>query len=253
MFVKRQQYSCLKMPLSLTEAWQVTVHRVQRVKHYRSNPVRRDARLFFACVSSAPVRVECEQLLSLRRHWQRQVCRDTGCLRSRSHGLIRVFFQASCSCRSEGLFDQSISVAPPVQALRGLPCLGSLSVVWWVRHIVAPPPPPRLGSYSEIGASGIERSTLAGVLLCRSARQALKGAPWMGSYSEIGTSGTERSTLVGVLLCDQRVRHSKGRPGWGPTLRLAHQALKGAPWLGSYSVDQHVRHLKEHPGWGPTL
>ena len=33
---------------------------------------------------------------------------------------------------------QSVSVAPPLQALRGLACLGSFSVVWHVRHIEGP-------------------------------------------------------------------------------------------------------------------
>ena len=37
--------------------------------------------------------------------------------------------------RSEGLFGQSFSVAPPIQALRGIPCLGFLSVVQHIRHI----------------------------------------------------------------------------------------------------------------------
>ena len=30
---------------------------------------------------------------------------------------------------------QSFSVTPPFQALRGLPCLGSFSVVWHARHL----------------------------------------------------------------------------------------------------------------------
>ena len=38
-------------------------------------------------------------------------------------------FCASCVWRSEGLFGQSFSVAQLVQALRGLPCLVSFSVV----------------------------------------------------------------------------------------------------------------------------
>ena len=59
---------------------------------------------------------------------------------------------------------QSFSVALPIQALGGLPCLGSFSVVWHIRHIEGP---------------------LTGVLLCRSACQALKGAPWLGSYSVV--------------------------------------------------------------------
>ena len=75
---------------------------------------------------------------------------------------MRVFFKASGSWGSEGLFGQSFSVALPIQALRRLPCLGS-SVVQCVRHIQGPP--------------------LAGVLLCSLACQALKGAPWVRSYA----------------------------------------------------------------------
>ena len=55
----------------------------------------------------------------------------------------------------------SLSPSSAIQALRGIPCLGSFSVVLRVRHIDGPP---------------------NWVLLCRSVHQALKGAPWMGSY-----------------------------------------------------------------------
>ena len=54
---------------------------------------------------------------------------------------------------------------------------------------------------------------MAGVLLCRSARQALKGAAWLGSYP-----------------VDWHIRH-----------------LKGAPWVGSYSVVWCIRHLMASP------
>ena len=55
---------------------------------------------------------------------------------TRSYGPIRVFFQASCSWQSECLFGQSFPIAPPIQALGWLPCLGSVSVVpWHFRHI----------------------------------------------------------------------------------------------------------------------
>ena len=104
------------------------------------------------------------QLLGLRGPWQHQVCRDTECLHCRSYGPTRAFFGASCSWRSEGLFGQSFTIAPPVLALRGLPCLQSFSAVQLIRHIGGP---------------------LAGLLLCRLAHQALKGAPWVGSYSVI--------------------------------------------------------------------
>ena len=50
----------------------------------------------------------------------------------------QVFLPASCSWQSEGLVGQSFSKAQPVQALRGIPCLGSFSVIQRIR----------LGSYS---------------------------------------------------------------------------------------------------------
>ena len=79
-----------------------------------------------------------------------------------SYGPIWVFFWASCSWQSEGLFGQSFSVAPPIQAHRGAP--------------------------------------LTGVLLCRSVPQALKGAPWVGSYSEVQYAGIWRASLSIVQL-----------------------------------------------------
>ena len=87
------------------------------------------------------------QLLGLWGPWWRQVCRDTYCLRGRSYGPIRVFFRASCSWQSEGLFGQSFSIAPPIQALRGLPCLGSFSAAQGIRHKEGL---PWLGSYSVV-------------------------------------------------------------------------------------------------------
>ena len=123
------------------------------------------------------------QLLGLQGPWQRQVCRDMDCLHYRSYGPIRVFFRTVCSWRSEGLFGQSFSIAPPIQALRRLPCLGSFSVVLRVRHI--------------------EGAPLAGVLLCRSVHQALKGAPWVGSYSVVQCQGFDGSAslLVSCQCC----------------------------------------------------
>ena len=142
-----------------------------------------DARLYFVCGSSAPVRVECEGGTAawLVGTLVESSVQGHGRLHCRSYGPIRGFFQASCSWRSEGLFGQSFSIALPVRAVRGLPCLESFSVVQSIRNIEACP--------------------LAGLLLCRSAHQAHGGAPWVGSYS-----------------VDQRVRHLKGHPGWGPTL-----------------------------------
>ena len=56
-----------------------------------------------------------------------------------------------------------------IRYIEGTPRLGSYSVDWHVSHLEAPlPPPPQ-----------------AGVLVCRSAHQALKGALWVGSYSVV--------------------------------------------------------------------
>jgi len=98
---------------------------------------------FFACGSSTQweLSMKVVQLLGLWGPWLHQVCRDTDCLPHRSYGPIRVFSWASCSWQSEGLFGQSFSLTPPIQAVRGLPCLGSFSVVRHVRHIEAPHPP----------------------------------------------------------------------------------------------------------------
>ena len=54
--------------------------------------------------------------------------------------LSESFFRASGSWQSEGLFGLSFSIVPLVQALRGLLCLMSVSVVWHIRHIKWPPP-----------------------------------------------------------------------------------------------------------------
>ena len=86
-------------------------------------------------------------------------CGDMGCLRRRSYGPIRVFFRASWSWRSEGLFGQCCSVALPVEALQGAPLPAVLLCCSACQtHRGAP---------------------LAGVLLCRW-RPALKEAPGWG-------------------------------------------------------------------------
>ena len=102
------------------------------------------------------------QLLGLWGPWQGQVCRDMDCFCRRSYGPIRVFFQDSFNWQSEGLFGQSFSVPPPIQALRGLPCLesflccspcqahrgppwlGLCSVDWHIRHLKGSPGSPEL-------------------------------------------------------------------------------------------------------------
>ena len=120
----------------------------RRIRHNWSNPECIDARFFFfffAYGSSAPVRVECEGgaaawlVGTLVAHL---VWTSPGhglppqeAHNHRSYGPIRVFLQASCSWQLHGLFGQTFSVVLPIQALRGLPCLGSFSVVQHVRHI----------------------------------------------------------------------------------------------------------------------
>ena len=97
---------------------------------------------FFFAVTALPqwvLNVKMLQLLGLWGPRQCQVCRDMDCLRCRSYGPVRVFFWPSFSWWSEHLFGQSFSIAPHVQTLRGLPCLGSFSVVWCIRHIETPP------------------------------------------------------------------------------------------------------------------
>ena len=77
------------------------------------------------------------QLLGLQGPWLCKVCRDTDCLCRRSYGPF--FDPLVAGDRSEGLFGQSFSVAPPIQTLRGLPCLRSFSVVRCIRHLKGQP------------------------------------------------------------------------------------------------------------------
>ena len=95
---------------------------------------------FFACGSSAPVKGECEGGAAA---WL------VGTLVAPSvqgHGLppwqelwpSQSFLEPPVA-GDQKAFGQSFSVAPPIHALRGLPCLGSFSVVWGVKHIEGPP------------------------------------------------------------------------------------------------------------------
>ena len=113
-------------PVPYREAWQATAYRVTKSQTQPKRPCARRHKTFLAC---APVRVDMKvaQLLGSRGPWRCQACRDMDCLRLRSYGPNRVFFWTSCSWWSEGLFGQSFSVALPIQALSGLPCLGPFS------------------------------------------------------------------------------------------------------------------------------
>ena len=138
------QYSCLESPAP----WQSSLpgHSPHGRKELDTTTWT-DPRVFLP-VTALPqweLSMKVAQLLGLLGPWWYQVCRDTDCLHCRSYGPIRVFFQGCCRWQSEDLFDQSFSVAPPIQGLKGLPWLGSLSVVWCVRHIEGP---PWLESYS---------------------------------------------------------------------------------------------------------
>ena len=143
------QYSCLETPFSDKEAWQATVYRVTKSWTWTKWPCTHSCKAFFFF---------CLWELCPSESW---VWRWHSCLACRNPGgakcaetqtafatgvmtLSQAFF-ASCSWRSEGLFGQYLSIALPIQALRGFPCLGSFSIVWCVRHIEGA---SRLRSYS---------------------------------------------------------------------------------------------------------
>ena len=100
---------------------------LQSIGHDRSNPACIDTRLFFACSSSAPVRVEHED------HTTAWLVGTLVVPIVQGHGLHlpqelwpyqSLFLWASCNWRLEGLFGQSLSIALPIQALKGLRCWG---------------------------------------------------------------------------------------------------------------------------------
>jgi len=144
------QYAPLLLPgktPSLTEKPGRPVYRVTKSGTLPKQPCthRHKTFLHVAALPQWKLSVKVAQLLGLWGSWWCQVCRGTDCLSCRNYSPIRVFFLAFCSWWSDGLFGQSFSVAPSVQALRGLLCLGSISVVHHVSHIEGP---PWLESYS---------------------------------------------------------------------------------------------------------
>ena len=80
-----------------------------------------------------------KSLIGFLSAWQLKVCRDTTVSAAGVMALSESFFRACCSWQSEGLFGQSFSVVPSIQAHRGLPCLGSYSVDRHFRHLKGPP------------------------------------------------------------------------------------------------------------------
>jgi len=133
--------------LPAREAWQATVYRVTRSQTLPKWPCVHRHKTFWpaAALPQWDLSVKVAQLLGLQGPWQCQVCRDMHCLHCRSSGHIKVFFPASYSWRSEGLFGQSFSTAPLMQVLRRLPSVDSFSAVWCVRHLEGP---FWLGSYT---------------------------------------------------------------------------------------------------------
>ena len=115
------QYSCLENPTLAEKPGRPQSTGLQRVEtQLKWHCVhRRETFLPVADLPQWGLSMKVAQLLGLWGLCQHQVCRDTDCLHCRSYGPIRVFFQASYSLWSEGLFNQSISIAPPFQDLEG--------------------------------------------------------------------------------------------------------------------------------------
>jgi len=137
------QYSCLENSPD-REAWQATVYSVTKSLTRLKQPCVYRRKIFFlACGSSAPVRVECEGGTAAWLAGTLVVPSVQG------HGLplpqglwpYQSFFEPLVA-GNQKTSGQSFSVTPPFQALRGLPCLGSFSVVRCIRHIEGHPSPP---------------------------------------------------------------------------------------------------------------
>ena len=149
-----QYWDTLRENLPDREAWQSTAHRLvkswTRLKQPCMDRCKTPFCLWWLCPSGG---------------WAWRWCNYLGCQNpggancagtwnASAAGVMALsesFFWASCSWWSEGLFGQSFSIVPPVQALRGLPCLGTFSVVRCIRHIDSQSTPqtspaPRLGS-----------------------------------------------------------------------------------------------------------
>ena len=88
------QYSCLENSLSDREAWQATVYSVTKSQTRPKRPCRHRCKTFFACGSSAPLRVvRVVKLLCLQGPWRGQVCRGMDCLRPGVMALSQSFFK----------------------------------------------------------------------------------------------------------------------------------------------------------------
>ena len=194
-FSRQEYWSGLPFPSTVS----------QRVGPDQRDPAHINTRLFFLPVATLPqweLSVKVAQLLGLWGSRWCQVCRDMDCLHGRSCGPIRVFFQASCSWWSEGLFGQSFSIAPPIQALR--------------------------------------RDPLPKVLLCCSESQALKGAPWVGSYSAVQCIRCLMAQPLYCSAADAGVWRER-RWWWLHPLHMTQQYCLAsmAAWLSSTGISHH--------------
>ena len=214
------QYSCLESPLSDREAQQATVYRVAKSQTRLKQPWCINTRHLFCLWQLCPSESwEVVHLLGLREPWWHQVYRDTDCLCRRSYGPIRDFFWACCSWWSEGLFGQSFSVAPPVQAFRRVPCLGSFSVVWRIRHVEGS---LWLGSYSAD---------------CHIRH--LKGHPGWGPTLYFSVSGiwwASLSIVLPMLACGEREAMVMAPPAM---LTQQYRLASMAAWLSSTAISHH--------------
>ena len=122
-------------------AWQATGPvGWQKVRHYRCNPVHIETRFFFACGSSAPVRVEREGDAAawLAGTLLVPILQGPGLPLLQVLWPYQSFFEPLVA-GDQKTFLASLPGALPIQALRGLLCLGSFSVVGHIRHIKGPP------------------------------------------------------------------------------------------------------------------
>ena len=143
-----------------------------------------------------------------------------------------------------GLFGRSFSIAPPGHALRGLPCLGSFSVVQQVRHIEGA---PWLGSYSVDRPIRPLKTTLGGVLLCISVHQAFVG-PASLLFScrcwHVGREGLWR--WLQILPVTQQHRLAS------PAARLSSTGISHrSPLPHVLSIHPSTANSSPHPGIAP--
>ena len=99
--------------------------------------------------------MKVEQPLGLRGPWRRGARRDRTASNAGVVALAEAFFQPLVA-GDQKASGQAFSAALPVQALRGL-------LAW--------------GPSLSFSTSGTQRGPVAGVLLCKLAYRALKGAP----------------------------------------------------------------------------